>query len=233
MPPEIVQAAFACCSRISLIAKASFCSWVSRELRKVRSVIVSSCVKRGPRFCGGTHTRERRAGVALSFIGVNLTDTQYDVNNFLDNFSIWQKVQCVKFQLAHEIEALKADRGLNQTQLASASAIDSATLSRVRAGVRQMTFEDVALLRAAFNGVGVWPARLLRARLLDECYGPGAERIAITLDGKSNPAALRETSPVYSSPKLEKAMRKIHAHVGSDSKLRDVILFLADHLPEP
>lgn len=139
----------------------------------------------------------------------------------------------MKYQLAHEIEALKQDRGMNQTQLAAAVGIDSATLSRVRAGVRQMTFEDVSLIRAAFNGVGIWPARLLRARLLDECHGPGADRVAVTLDGKATPASsLRETGPVYSSPKLAKAMKKINAHVGNDSKLRDVILFLADHLPE-
>lgn len=139
----------------------------------------------------------------------------------------------MKYQLAHEIEALKQDRGLNQTQLAAAAGIDSATLSRVRAGVRQMTFEDVAILRASFNGVGIWPARLLRARLLDECHGPGAERIAITLDGKTPPSnAWRETAPVYSSPKLSKAMKRINDPVGSDAKLRDVILFLADHLPD-
>ena len=139
----------------------------------------------------------------------------------------------MKYQLAHELEALKQDRGLNQTQLAAAAGIDSATLSRVRAGVRPMTFEDVALIRAAFNGVGIWSARLLRARLLDECHGPGADRIAITLDGKTLAnAALRESGPVYSSPKLAKAMKRIHDHVGNDSKLRDVILFLADHLPD-
>jgi transcriptional regulator with XRE-family HTH domain len=141
----------------------------------------------------------------------------------------------LKYQLAHEIEALKADRGMNQTELAAAAGIDSATLSRVRAGVRPMTFEDVALLRRAFNNVGLWAARLLAARLRDECHGPGAKQVSITVDGATAPSIMHDESPDYFGglpPKVEKAMLKISAHCGSDPKLRDMILFLAEHLPE-
>lgn len=141
----------------------------------------------------------------------------------------------LKYQLAHEIESLKAERGINQTELAAAANIDSATLSRVRAGVRQMTFEDVALLRRAFNNVGLWPARLLRARLLDECHGPGADQITITLSSPTSHAVMQESAPDYFGglpPKVEKAMLKIAAHVPGDPKLRDMILFVAERLPD-
>lgn len=136
-------------------------------------------------------------------------------------------------KIAHEIETLKTELGWNQTELAAQSGIDVATLSRLRTGERQISFDDVKRIRCI--APGIWPARILKARLLDEVSGPGSKQISIAIRDEPACAVMRDDSPPYLanlSPKVDKALKRIAANVNSDAKLRDVVLFLAQHLPE-
>lgn len=140
----------------------------------------------------------------------------------------------MKYQLAHELEIFKKELGLTQTNLSSATEVDVGTLSRVKSGGRQMTYDELAKIRRVYATKGLWPARLLRARLLEDCTGPGANQISIEIDG-TLPALAKEAGPPYLvglAPKVDQAMRRIAANISGDAKLRDLILYVSDHLDD-
>lgn len=132
---------------------------------------------------------------------------------------------------AHELEALKSEKHLSASDITARSGVDVATLSRVKAGERDITFEHLRLICRAFPD---YAARLLRARLLDECGGPGGEKIRIELvDEKHLVMGERSVAPVYRTPlppAVDGAMRVIIDNLGTDPKLRNVMLFIAERL---
>jgi DNA-binding Xre family transcriptional regulator len=134
--------------------------------------------------------------------------------------------------LAHAIEALKADLQITQTDIVDRTGIDPATFSRLRAGVRNMTFDDVRQMCLKFPEQS---AGLLRARLLDECGGPGGDQIHIGIvsggarpESPPAPDALRYFPAL--APAVDQAVRKIIAALPRDAKLRTVIQFIGDRL---
>lgn len=132
--------------------------------------------------------------------------------------------------LASELETLLKEKGMRATDLARASGLTQASVSRIRSGGQiWVKASDLEKIAAAIDKSPMIHARLLRAHLLDECSGPGKELIEIELTGRRR-RSIHEEAPPYGiklPPKEEQAMRIISEHVTQDPELRKIILSLA------
>ena len=116
--------------------------------------------------------------------------------------------------------------------LARASGINTAQISRIRNGVQQwVNPEDLTKICLALCKDPKSPryaqthARLLYGRLLDECTGPGAALINIKLLTKGELPAT--THPRALPPSLQQDMDDIANHIESDRTVRDLISSVA------
>lgn len=129
---------------------------------------------------------------------------------------------------SHELEALKADKNLSSADLVNRTEVDPATFSRIKSGERNITFDHLRLVCKAFPDRA---ARLLRARLLDECDIPGGEHISVDIIGGAlAEMGERSATPRYRvplPPALQTAMDTIAESLGNDPKLRGMILWIA------
>ncbi|TXH09647.1 MAG: XRE family transcriptional regulator [Hyphomicrobiaceae bacterium] len=132
---------------------------------------------------------------------------------------------------AHQLEALKTQRNLTALEISKRTGVAIATLSRVKKGERNITFDDLHLLCRAF------PAEspvLLRARLLDECDVPGGEKLEIIFrDPQEKHHLMADAPPPYQiplPPALDEAMGFIVSELGHDPKLRNTMLWIGERI---
>lgn len=133
--------------------------------------------------------------------------------------------------LAEEFENLLKENKLRPADVARTSGITEAAISRLRSGAQSyMSSEYLEKIAAAIGSSPMIHARLLRARMLDDCSGPGRDYITIEIRGEKIPR-LKEDGPAYAiklPPKLDAAMRTIAQHLASDTELKNIILGLGN-----
>lgn len=136
-------------------------------------------------------------------------------------------------QFAAELETVKVERQINAAEICRITGVEQAVLSRVKNGAQNITFDELERVCLAFAIAPVYQARLLRARLLDECHRPGGKLLSIEIKGEPGTAELRETAPGYTAslpPAHARAIQKIVNHMPKDARLRNVVLFMAERL---
>jgi transcriptional regulator with XRE-family HTH domain len=138
--------------------------------------------------------------------------------------------------IAIELNRLLIERKMTAADLARASKITNAQISRWKSGVQVwIGADDLKNLAAAFtNGrsetYNKTHARLLHAHLLDECTGPGAKYIYIELQGKPVPMILKDSAdanPIL-PPRLQENLNTIAKHINDDRNVRDLIESVAN-----
>lgn len=125
---------------------------------------------------------------------------------------------------------------MNATELSERTGIERSQISRIRNGYQVwVSAEDLLKFAAAFcretkskRFVEVH-SKLLYARLRDECSGPGAQLIDITLLSDAA-AELREDAVKYQpvlAPSLQQDLDIIARHIEGDRNVRDLISSVA------
>jgi len=114
--------------------------------------------------------------------------------------------------------------------LARASGITMAQISRLRNGHQVwMKPEDLKKISQAIAKDSTSErfreihARLLYARLLDECVEPGASLITITIHTKSKPKAVATKRPPVLTPAAQADMDTIAEHISKDKYILDLV----------
>ena len=130
-------------------------------------------------------------------------------------------------------------------EIARASGVHEAQISRFISGTQiYVTAEDLIAIANALSASKTEQAkahaRLLHARLLDECSGPGAKFIEILLHDSHAPAALCESPVPYKilPPAMQENLDTIAASITHNRQVRDLIQATADlcrqkSLPQP
>lgn len=122
---------------------------------------------------------------------------------------------------------------MKATDLAKLSGVTEPTISRYRSGDQLWVDpEDLSRLAKAISNNPAERAELIRARLLDECKGPGADLITIEIRGKSE---LRETPARYGlklSKEFEEALQTIREWIPKDNNVKEIVQALSSLLRE-
>jgi len=132
-----------------------------------------------------------------------------------------------------EFEAILAEKNLRSgSKVFQIAGLDKSMLSRIRAG-GQIQFSEIPRVAAAVDAEEMTFLRLLRARLLEECTDPRADRISIEIAGHKSSAdamqsALRDL-PVLPH-KIESALRSLISNIPKDAGLRKTILWLGNEV---
>jgi transcriptional regulator with XRE-family HTH domain len=138
--------------------------------------------------------------------------------------------------IANELNRLLIEKKMTAAEIARATGITSAQISRWKSGIQiWVGAEDLKNLAAALTtGRGETynkiHARLLHAHLLDECTGPGAKYIYIELQGKPVPLVLRDSAdanPIL-PPRLQENLNTISKHISGDRNVRELIESVAN-----
>lgn len=117
-------------------------------------------------------------------------------------------------------------RSLNAVNLSALTGISNSQFSRWKNGLQtSISEDDFSALATALSTDAEDHARLLRAHLEDERFGPGAELITIELisNGEMQDRARPQT-------KLESAWQFLHSQTARNSDLRALIIDLAKAL---
>ena len=139
--------------------------------------------------------------------------------------------------LANALSELLIEYNMTAADLSRASGIRDAQISRLRNGI-QVWISGDGLMRLARGfcpasdvQAGKAHAKLLYARLHDECTGCGAKFISIKLDIdselKDSPPAANGHKPVL-PPKLQRHLEVLENHVAENRHVRDMVGILAN-----
>jgi hypothetical protein len=135
--------------------------------------------------------------------------------------------------IANTLNELLVASKLTAAELARSGAANAAQISRIRSGAQVWVApEDLRRLAEVFaKRIGgehfqTIHARLLYARLHDECVGPGATHIAIELRSEDGHPALKVASPSPKPvlpPKIQQNLDVIANHITANRHVRDLI----------
>lgn len=124
---------------------------------------------------------------------------------------------------AHQFEAFKKERRLTASQISKQTGIDNATLSRLKAAARNITFDELRNLCRVYAD---YAPLFLASRLMDELHGVGGDKVTIGISGSPKK---KLTHHHDLPPGFDKAIHRISAQGRRDPKLRNTIIWIGDH----
>jgi transcriptional regulator with XRE-family HTH domain len=134
--------------------------------------------------------------------------------------------------LSTALDELMKEAKMKNADLARASGIDKAKLSRWHRGDQTWIDDhDFAALAKALTNDPRKMAKLLLARMRDSGQGPGAEFIDLSLAG----VTVREPVVAYTAklpPHIEHAFALLRSYVMRDDDLREILIHLSSLLEE-
>jgi DNA-binding Xre family transcriptional regulator len=135
------------------------------------------------------------------------------------------------------LEQLLKENQMTAAGLSRASGLTEAGISRLKSGLQTwVNARDLEKIAQSFTASKGEPlpkihARLLLARLQDECFGPGAGLVTIALASDPKPPALNgnasAATPVL-PPKLQQHLDVISAHIAENRHVRDLVESIAN-----
>lgn len=131
---------------------------------------------------------------------------------------------------ARELERLRKERTtVSWAELSRMSGVDQATISRVRSGEQSISFPDVDRIAVALGDSPLIHARLLKARLLEQCNNPGGKLLSITIRGEQTPAPDHPQDNPWSNlpPSIEADLTTIAQNITHDKSGRKIVHGLA------
>lgn len=143
--------------------------------------------------------------------------------------------------LASQLNALLKEKNLRAIDLARASGLSRALISKIANGEQIWVSPDVLqkLARGIDPNPAILPAThalLLRSHLMDECSGPGKDFIEISIRSKARAGkdlqTMESLSDVKLPPKFEAYMKLIARNIGSDANVRRIVTALGGLLDE-
>lgn len=123
---------------------------------------------------------------------------------------------------ATKLKAILDQKNLSLTELAGMSGLSLAHIWKLATGKQTwVSVADLTRISLALTDNPRERAELLYAHLLDECQGPGADLIQITIEGKETPE-LRTIAPG-----IEKTFRILRREAEFDTDLQEMLNALA------
>ena len=136
--------------------------------------------------------------------------------------------------LSHAIARMLVEHKMTAADLAQASGMTEAQISRFRNGLQTwISAEDMCKLAGGYvsnHGITYQKAHaeLMQAHLLDECSGPGAEYISIQrTDGGQRFPFPMGSDRVVLAPEPQAALDTIRSHITYDLNIRHIIQGIA------
>lgn len=121
------------------------------------------------------------------------------------------------------LSELLTRKKMRAVRLAELSGVGQPTISRYISGEQTfVSLEDLEAIAGAISDEPMEQAELVRAHLLDECQGPGAQLIDVSVSGH----VLREVVTPYQvklPEDLEQCMAIIREHVIKDKNVREIV----------
>lgn len=137
------------------------------------------------------------------------------------------------------LDELMKRKRLTGADLARLSGVGQPMISRYKTGEQQWVDPaDLGRLAKAISSDPAEQAELVRARLLDECHGPGSELVRIEIATKARQDEPPSHHQVKLPPELENAINTIREWVMKDTRVREIIeglggLLYIDHFAGP
>ena len=120
-------------------------------------------------------------------------------------------------------------------ELARRSSVNEAQISRIKSGLQIWVGPEdlVSLANGLFpsqtENIKLAHARLLHARLMDECCGPGAKYISLALtEGLAIPSDKESPSQPILPPGLQENLDLIALHINHDRTVQDFVKTIAN-----